>query len=81
MSFKYDVLGKVRFGFELEDILKLKGIQDIHSFLNPTLKNTENKFLLENITKDGKKFNLKIKIKYNKSKGYIHKTRRKFRLH
>ena len=51
MSFKYDVLGHVRFGNELEDILKLKGIQDISSFLNPTLKNTENKYLLENITK------------------------------
>ncbi len=51
MSFKYDVLGHVRFGNELEDILKLKGIQDIYSFLNPTLKNTENKYLLENITK------------------------------
>lgn len=38
MSFKYDVLGHVRFGNELEDILKLKGIQDISSFLNPTLK-------------------------------------------
>lgn len=49
MSFKYKVLGKVRFGNELEDILKLKGIEDINSFLNPTLKNTENEFLLKNI--------------------------------
>ena len=29
MSFKYDVLGHVRFGSELNDILTLKGIEDI----------------------------------------------------
>ena len=51
MSFKYDVLGKVRFGFELEDILKLKGIEDINSFLNPTVKNTESELLFDNIEK------------------------------
>lgn len=51
MSFKYEVLGKVRFGSELEDILKLKGIKDIKSFLNPTLKNTESELLLNNIEK------------------------------
>lgn len=51
MSFKYDVLGKVRFGFELEDILKLKGIKDIDSFLNPTIKNTESELLFDNIEK------------------------------
>ena len=51
MSFKYDVLGKVRFGFELEDILKLKGIEDINSFLNPTIKNTESELLFDNIEK------------------------------
>ena len=49
MSFKYDVLGHVRFGNELEDILKLKGIDDIDSFLNPTLKNTESELLFDNI--------------------------------
>lgn len=49
MSFKYDVLGKVRFGSELEDILKLKGIKDIDSFLNPTIKNTESELLFDNI--------------------------------
>jgi len=49
LSFKYDVLGKVRFGNELEDILKLKGIKDIDSFLNPTLKNTESELLFDNI--------------------------------
>ena len=49
MSFKYDVRGHVRFGNELEDILKLKGIDDIDSFLNPTLKNTESELLFDNI--------------------------------
>lgn len=51
MSFKYDVLGHVRFGCELEDILKLKGIEDINSFLNPTIKNTESELLFDNIEK------------------------------
>ena len=51
MSFKYDVLGKIRFGFELEDILKLKGVKDIESFLNPTIENTESELLFENIEK------------------------------
>lgn len=51
MSFKYDVLGKVRFGSELEDILKLKGIKDVNSFLNPTIKNTESELLFDNIEK------------------------------
>jgi single-stranded-DNA-specific exonuclease len=51
LSFKYDVLGKVRFGNELEDILKLKGIKDIDSFLNPTIKNTESELLFDNIEK------------------------------
>jgi single-stranded-DNA-specific exonuclease len=51
LSFKYDILGKVRFGNELEDILKLKGIKDIDSFLNPTIKNTESELLFDNIEK------------------------------
>ena len=51
MSFKYDVLGHVRFGNELEDILKLKGIKDINPFLNPTIKNTESELLFDNIEK------------------------------
>jgi len=51
LSFKYDVLGKIRFGFELEDILKLKGVKDIESFLNPTIENTESELLFENIEK------------------------------
>lgn len=51
MSFKYEVLGQVRFGNELEDILKLKGITDINSFLNPTIKNTESELLFNNIEK------------------------------
>ena len=51
MSFKYEVLGQVRFGYELEDILKLKGITDINSFLNPTVENTESELLFNNIEK------------------------------
>jgi single-stranded-DNA-specific exonuclease len=51
LSFKYDVLGHVRFGNELEDILKLKGIKDINSFLNPTVKNIESELLFDNIEK------------------------------
>jgi single-stranded-DNA-specific exonuclease len=51
LSFKYEVLGQVRFGNELEDILRLKGITDINSFLNPTVKNTESELLFNNIEK------------------------------
>lgn len=51
MSFKYEVLGQVRFGSELEDILRLKGITEINSFLNPTVKNTESELLFNNIEK------------------------------
>jgi single-stranded-DNA-specific exonuclease len=51
MGFKYELLGTVRFGSELEDILRLKGIKDINSFLNPTVKNTESELLLDNIEK------------------------------
>ena len=41
----------MRFGNELEDILRLKGITDINSFLNPTVKNTESELLFNNIEK------------------------------
>ena len=51
MSFKYDVLGHVRFGYELNDILTLKGIEDIDSFLHPTLKHVESEKLFDNIEK------------------------------
>lgn len=51
MSFKYEVLGQVRFGCELEDILKLKGIEDLNSFLYPSIKNTESELLFDNIEK------------------------------
>lgn len=51
MSFKYEVLGQVRFGNELEDILRLKGVTDIKSFLNSTVKNTESELLFNNIEK------------------------------
>ncbi len=49
MSFKYKLLGNVRFGNEIEDILKLKGITDINAFINPTIMNMENENLFENI--------------------------------
>lgn len=45
------MLGQVRFGNELEDILRLKGVTDIKSFLNPTIKNTESELLFNNIEK------------------------------
>ena len=51
MSFKYKLLGEVRMFNEIEDILKLKGITDINSFLNPTIRNTESELLLDNIEK------------------------------
>lgn len=51
MSFKYDVLGHVRFGYELNDILTLKGIEDIDSFLHPTIKHVESEELFDNIKK------------------------------
>ena len=51
MSFKYDVLGHVRFGSELNDILTLKGIEDIDSFLHPTIKHVESEELFDNIKK------------------------------
>lgn len=51
MSFKYEVLGQVRFGNELEDILRLKGVTDIKSFLNLTVENTESELLFNNIEK------------------------------
>lgn len=66
MSFKYDVLGHVRFGNELEDILKLKGIKDINSFLNPTIKNTESELLFDNIEKARDVF-----VKHIKNKSVI----------
>lgn len=51
MSFKYKLLGEVRMFNEIEDILKLKGITDINSFLDPTIRNTESELLLDNIEK------------------------------
>lgn len=35
MSFKIKHLGQIRFGNEIEDILKLKGIESVEEFLNP----------------------------------------------
>lgn len=51
MSFKYKLLGEVRMFNVIEDILKLKGIVDINSFLKPTVKNLESELLLDNIVK------------------------------
>lgn len=45
------MLGQVRFGNELEDILRLKGVTDTKSFLNPTVENTESELLFNNIEK------------------------------
>ena len=36
MSFKIKHLGQIRFGNEIEDILKLKGIDCVEDFLNPS---------------------------------------------
>ena len=41
MSFKYDVLGHVRFGSELNDILTLKGIEDIDSFFEELVPSSD----------------------------------------
>ena len=49
MSFKIEQLGNVRYGFELEDILRMKGIENIPDFINPTLKNVESELLYDNI--------------------------------
>ena len=49
--FKYDVLGNIRFGQELQDILSLQGIENIPKFLNPTINDTESELLFENIRK------------------------------
>ena len=35
----------------MNDILTLKGIEDIDSFLHPTIKNTESELLFDNIEK------------------------------
>lgn len=51
MSFKYEILGQVRFGYELEDILKLKGVIDVDSFINPTIQCMESELLFDNIEK------------------------------
>lgn len=51
MNFKCEVLGKVRFGNELEDILTLKGVKDINSFLYPNENSLESPYLFKNIEK------------------------------
>lgn len=49
MGFKCDILGKPRAGNELEDILKMKGIQNVDSFLNPGGEDLEDEGLFDNI--------------------------------
>jgi single-stranded-DNA-specific exonuclease len=62
MSFKYELLGKVGFGNEINDILKLKGVEDINSFLNPTEKNIENELLFDNIIRARDLYDMHIKL-------------------
>ena len=49
MSFNVKKIGNCRYGNELYDILKAKGINDVDSFLNPTEKDVESPMLLENM--------------------------------
>ena len=49
MALKYDVIGKINFGSEVNDILKLNGIKDIEGFKNPSEDNVEDLDCLDNI--------------------------------
>ena len=49
MALKYDVIGKINFGSEVNDILKLNGIKDIEGFKNPSEDNIEDLDCLDNI--------------------------------
>lgn len=49
MALKYDVIGKINFGSEVNDILKLNGIKDIEGFKNPSEDNVEDFDCLDNI--------------------------------
>lgn len=49
MGFNYQLLGQVRFGSEVNDVLAMKGIKDIQSFLNPTKQSMESELLFDNI--------------------------------
>lgn len=49
MTLKYDVIGKINFGSEVRDILKLNGIKDIDDFINPSEKNVEELWKLHNL--------------------------------
>lgn len=49
MALKYDVIGKINFGSEVNDILKLNGIKDIEGFKNPSENNIEDLDCLDNI--------------------------------
>ena len=49
MALKYDVIGKINFGSEVNDILKLNGIKDIEGFKQPSINNIEDLDCLDNI--------------------------------
>lgn len=49
MALKYDIIGKINFGSEVNDILKLNGIKDIDNFINPSEKNVEELSCLNNL--------------------------------
>ena len=49
MALKYDIIGKINFGSEVNDILKLNGIKDIEGFKNPSENNIEDLDCLDNI--------------------------------
>ncbi len=51
MSFKIKHLGQIRFGNEIEDILKLKGIENVEEFLNPNESCVEDCNHYDNIIK------------------------------
>lgn len=49
MSFKHNVIGKINFGTEVYDILKLNGIESIERFINPSEKDVEDLSVLDNL--------------------------------
>ena len=52
MALKYDVIGKINFGSEVNDILKLNGIKDIEGFKNPSEDNIEDFIILDDEWED-----------------------------
>lgn len=49
MAIKYDIIGKINFGSEVKDILRLNGIKNIDDFINPSEKNVEDLWCLNNL--------------------------------